>query len=568
MTIEDALSLGERGSDDRRAARRSGARETRRRAARVLPGPAHATDRSRSHRHDHAPRAVPPRHRPADARSRQPRPGRRAHRRRLVGRRARRTSAAAPTARTASLRRDASRTTRRGSPHSAKRARSSRRSARSPTRGRTTRSSATSRPAGSSTASACTTSSSRASSSRSPAPRSCRARPRGSRSSRRSPTRASPIGSPPSTPTSSSSRLPKSPRPPASCREIAAAADDVRTEPERLRVFADLLVLVEDSTDAAHAAWAPARRARPSDHRRPRRDRDAGRCRRGAAWARGHRRRRHPAAPRPSSRGPRRDHRPRRAACDRSRHPARTTSALPPFASDSACRCARVATPDRRSRHDPNPSKRQIHLAAHFPGVNNTTVWTDPTAGQPDRLLVVRVLRPQRRARSVRLPLPRRGPAPARAPRAHPRPRRRSADRTRSRSSPRSPPSPSTSDSSARSAPPSTSRTNSPGSSATLDHLSGGRAGWNAVTSSDAFHGANFRRGGYLDHADRYTARVRVRRARQAAVGVVAGRRDRGGCRDRRLPRRRRVGARSARQPPVRRSTPCSTCRHRRRAAR
>jgi FMN-dependent oxidoreductase (nitrilotriacetate monooxygenase family) len=39
---------------------------------------------------------------------------------------------------------------------------------------------------------------------------------------------------------------------------------------------------------------------------------------------------------------------------------------------------------------------------------------------------------------------------------------------------------------------------------ATLDHLSGGRAGWNAVTSSDAFHGANFRRGGYLDHADRY----------------------------------------------------------------
>ncbi len=39
---------------------------------------------------------------------------------------------------------------------------------------------------------------------------------------------------------------------------------------------------------------------------------------------------------------------------------------------------------------------------------------------------------------------------------------------------------------------------------ATIDHLSGGRAGWNAVTSSDAFHGANFRRGGYLDHADRY----------------------------------------------------------------
>ncbi|NEB63865.1 NtaA/DmoA family FMN-dependent monooxygenase [Streptomyces diastaticus] len=40
---------------------------------------------------------------------------------------------------------------------------------------------------------------------------------------------------------------------------------------------------------------------------------------------------------------------------------------------------------------------------------------------------------------------------------------------------------------------------------ATLDHLSGGRAAWNVVTSSDAFTGENFRRGGYLDRADRYT---------------------------------------------------------------
>ncbi len=39
---------------------------------------------------------------------------------------------------------------------------------------------------------------------------------------------------------------------------------------------------------------------------------------------------------------------------------------------------------------------------------------------------------------------------------------------------------------------------------ATLDHLSGGRAAWNVVTSSDAFTGENFRRGGFLDHADRY----------------------------------------------------------------
>ncbi|MFG2136951.1 NtaA/DmoA family FMN-dependent monooxygenase [Streptomyces sp. NPDC048650] len=40
---------------------------------------------------------------------------------------------------------------------------------------------------------------------------------------------------------------------------------------------------------------------------------------------------------------------------------------------------------------------------------------------------------------------------------------------------------------------------------ASLDHLSGGRAAWNVVTTSDAFTGENFRRGGYLDRADRYS---------------------------------------------------------------
>ena len=39
---------------------------------------------------------------------------------------------------------------------------------------------------------------------------------------------------------------------------------------------------------------------------------------------------------------------------------------------------------------------------------------------------------------------------------------------------------------------------------ATLDQISDGRAGWNVVTSSDAFTGANFRRGGYLPYSDRY----------------------------------------------------------------
>src|SRR5689334_12783955 len=44
---------------------------------------------------------------------------------------------------------------------------------------------------------------------------------------------------------------------------------------------------------------------------------------------------------------------------------------------------------------------------------------------------------------------------------------------------------------------------------ATLDHLCRGRAAWNVVTSWDAFTGENFRRGGYLAKEDRY-ARART----------------------------------------------------------
>src|SRR5580698_9948092 len=39
---------------------------------------------------------------------------------------------------------------------------------------------------------------------------------------------------------------------------------------------------------------------------------------------------------------------------------------------------------------------------------------------------------------------------------------------------------------------------------ASLDHLSAGRSAWNVVTSWDAFTGENFRRGGFLTEADRY----------------------------------------------------------------
>jgi FMN-dependent oxidoreductase (nitrilotriacetate monooxygenase family) len=146
---------------------------------------------------------------------------------------------------------------------------------------------------------------------------------------------------------------------------------------------------------------------------------------------------------------------------------------------------------------------KQIHLAAHFPGVNNTTVWSDPAAGshiefesfrrfaqtaergkfdflflaeglrlreqngliydldvvgRPDTFTVLAALA----AVTERLGL--------------------------------------------------TGTINSTFNEpyevarqfASLDHLSAGRAAWNVVTSWDAFTGENFRRGGYLAQEDRY----------------------------------------------------------------
>ncbi|NEB73921.1 LLM class flavin-dependent oxidoreductase [Streptomyces sp. SID14478] len=148
--------------------------------------------------------------------------------------------------------------------------------------------------------------------------------------------------------------------------------------------------------------------------------------------------------------------------------------------------------------------RKQIHLAAHFPGVNNTTVWTDPRSksqidfgsfehlartaerglfdffflaeglrlrehkgrihdldvvGRPESLTVLNALA----AVTDRLGLAATVNATFNEPYEIAR------------------------------------------RFASLDHLSGGRAAWNVVTSSDAFTGENFRRGGYLDRADRYT---------------------------------------------------------------
>jgi FMN-dependent oxidoreductase (nitrilotriacetate monooxygenase family) len=149
-------------------------------------------------------------------------------------------------------------------------------------------------------------------------------------------------------------------------------------------------------------------------------------------------------------------------------------------------------------------TRKQIHLAAHFPGVNNTTVWADPRSGsqidfasfahlartaergkfdffflaeglrlrelkgrihdldvvgRPEALTVLSALA----AVTERLGLA--GTVNATFNEPYELARRLS----------------------------------------TLDHLSDGRAAWNVVTTSDAFTGENFRRGGYLDRADRYT---------------------------------------------------------------
>ena len=149
------------------------------------------------------------------------------------------------------------------------------------------------------------------------------------------------------------------------------------------------------------------------------------------------------------------------------------------------------------------PPLKQIILAAHFPGVNNTTVWSDP--------------RPRARSSSTRSSTWPRPPSGASStssssPRAcafassgaRSTTSTSSADPTRW---PCSPPWPVV-----------TTHLGLAGTLnatfhepyelarqlATLDHLSGGRAAWNVVTSSDAFTGENFRRGGFLDYADRY----------------------------------------------------------------
>ncbi|GAA1713446.1 NtaA/DmoA family FMN-dependent monooxygenase [Nonomuraea bangladeshensis] len=148
-------------------------------------------------------------------------------------------------------------------------------------------------------------------------------------------------------------------------------------------------------------------------------------------------------------------------------------------------------------------SRRRVHLAAHFPGVNNTTVWADPRSGsQIDFASFVHLAKTAERgtfdffflAEGLRL--------------------RELKGRIHDLDVAGRPESLTVLSALAAV----TERLGLAGTVnttfnepyelarrlATLDHLSDGRAAWNVVTTSDAFTGENFRRGGYLDRADRY----------------------------------------------------------------
>jgi FMN-dependent oxidoreductase (nitrilotriacetate monooxygenase family) len=146
---------------------------------------------------------------------------------------------------------------------------------------------------------------------------------------------------------------------------------------------------------------------------------------------------------------------------------------------------------------------KQIHLAAHFPGVNNTTVWSDPRAGSHiDFSSFVHFAQTAERARfdflflaeGLRLReqngqiydldvVGRPDTFTVLAALAAVTDRLGLAGTINSTFN----------------EPYEVAR-----QFASLDHLSGGRAAWNVVTSWDAFTGENFRRGGFLPQDQRY----------------------------------------------------------------
>ncbi len=171
--------------------------------------------------------------------------------------------------------------------------------------------------------------------------------------------------------------------------------------------------------------------------------------------------------------------------------------------------------------------RKQMHLGAHFPGVNNTTVWSDPRSGSHiqfesfahfartaerakfDFLFLAEGLRLREQGGQIYdldvvgrpdtftvLAALAGGHRPAGAGGHHQLDVQRAVR---------------------GGAPVRDASTTSPA----------GRAAWNVVTSWDAFTGENFRRGGFLPQEERYRAGPAVHVHGLGAVRFLAGRRDR-----------------------------------------
>ncbi|MZD06643.1 NtaA/DmoA family FMN-dependent monooxygenase [Streptomyces sp. SID5785] len=148
--------------------------------------------------------------------------------------------------------------------------------------------------------------------------------------------------------------------------------------------------------------------------------------------------------------------------------------------------------------------QKQIHLAAHFPGVNNTTVWSDPRAGSHiDFSSFTHFARTAERARFDFLFLAEGLRLREQAGEIYDldvvgRPDTFTVLAALAAVTERLG---------------LTGTINSTFNEpyevarqfASLDHLSEGRAAWNVVTSWDAFTGENFRRGGFLPQEERYS---------------------------------------------------------------
>ena len=159
--------------------------------------------------------------------------------------------------------------------------------------------------------------------------------------------------------------------------------------------------------------------------------------------------------------------------------------------------------------------QRPIHLAVHFPGVNNTTVWSDPEAGSHIEFSsFVRLAQTAERAKFDFFFLAEGLRLREQRGRIHDldvvgRPDTFTVLAALAAVTERIGLSGTIN-----------STFNEPfevaRQLASLDHLSAGRAAWNVVTSWDAFTGENFRRGGFLAREDRYQrAREFLQTARQ-----------------------------------------------------